>query len=137
MTTSEKTYMTDKATHAVVILASRLMTKMKGSDMLDVIEESMTMLNYDGDACLDDIADAVQQMIANNKETINDATLVEKKQLKEAERKMNTLAKGIIFSQNTFDEDSWNPEPTPTNTEWLNTLDAIDSLYHKQEKLVQ
>lgn len=128
MTSNEK-----KSVKAVTNLASRLYEQRKGCDMLDVIEEAMDMLGYDGDACLDDIADTIKEKLETKKQLKNDASHMEQEQLKEAECCMNIMAKGTGICQTTFVEDNWNPSPPSVNMEWLKTLDVIDALHAKLE----
>jgi hypothetical protein len=123
----------DKSVKAVTNLASRLYEQRRGCDMLDVIEEAMDMLGYDGDACLDDIADTIKEQLETKKQLKNDASHMEQEQLKEAERIMNIMARGAGVCQTTFVEDNWNPSPPSVNMEWLKTLDVIDALHAKLE----
>lgn len=125
----------DKSVKAVTILASRLFEQRKGCDMLDVIEEAMDMLGYNGDACLDDIADTITEKLETKKRLKNDVSHIEQEQLKEAERTMNAMAKGVLgtsqTTQSSFVEENWNPSPPSVNKEWLKTLDVIDALHSK------
>ena len=125
---------TDKDVKAVTILATKLYMKRKSCDMLDIIEEAMDLLQYEGDACLDDIAISIlQHLNARNGKNYD----VEKEQLKEAQRHMNILAKGTCFTHPEFDEENWNPSPPTINNDWLKTLDVLDALHFRQQDLLQ
>lgn len=132
MSTNQKKF--DKAVKAVTILATKLYIKRRGCDMLDVIEEAMDLLQYEGDACLDDIAVSIHQHLDAKKHKDYD---VEKEQLKEAQRHMNILAKGTNFTHPEFDEENWNPSPPAINNDWLKTLDVLDALHFRQQDLLQ
>jgi hypothetical protein len=121
----------DKSVKAVTILASRLYEKRKECDMLDVIEEAMDMLGYNGDVCLDDIADTIREKLETKKRLKNDVSYREKEELQEAERTMNAMAKGVSAFKTRFVEENWNPSPPSVNNEWLKTLDVIDALHSK------
>ena len=125
---------TDKDVKAVTILATKLYMKRKSCDLLDIIEEAMDLLQYEGDACLDDIAISIlQHLNARNGKNYD----VEKEQLKEAQRHMNILAKGTCFTHPEFDEENWNPSPPAINNDWLKTLDVLDALHFRQQDLLQ
>lgn len=125
---------TDKDVKAVTILATKLYMKRKSCDLLDIIEEAMDLLQYEGDACLDDIAISIlQHLNARNGKNYD----VEKEQLKEAQRHMNILAKGTCFTHPEFDEENWNPSPPTINNDWLKTLDVLDALHFRQQDLLQ
>lgn len=132
MSTNQKS--SDKAVKAVTILATKLYMKRKSCDMLDIIEEAMDLLQYEGDACLDDIAISILQHLNVRNSNNYD---VEKEQLKEAQRHMNILAKGACFTHPEFDEENWNPSPPAINNDWLKTLDVLDALHFRQQDLLQ
>jgi hypothetical protein len=113
-------------------------------DSLSAVEKAMDQLSYDGDACVDDIADRVVRHYDNEKKGKNEQRFTttteagrekEDRDLREAQRRMDELAgltASTTKSSSTFasddDGDDWDPEPPPVNREWMQTLEVLDAL---------
>lgn len=97
--------------------------------LLNAIEEAMDELDYDGDVCIDDIADmiACKRLVKN----VDDEQI----QLKLAQKKMDKLVQ--FENAGSYGSDkSWNPTPPTQNEQWIKTLDTLDMIHSKYETMV-
>jgi len=123
------------AEKAVTKLATWIYSrKQLKKDSLSAVEKAMDKLSYEGDACLDDIADRVvknyDEEKNRKKETDNER---EDRDLRNAQRRMDELA-GVAASTTKpsltldRDDDDWDPQPPPVNQAWMQTLEILDTL---------
>lgn len=120
--------------------------------LLGAVEQAMDELQYNGDACVDDIGEAVLHNIscrrAKAKVKVKVAAVDEEsRQLREAQRLMDRLAKGVVGvgddgsheqqqQQDEDENDAWDPPAPPPNADWLQTLDNIDALAAKVRSMM-
>lgn len=110
----------------VIVLAAKLHSS-KTYDAMSAVERAMDLLDYEGDAFVDDV---VAAMLAHKDVRSRDP---EQEQLRLAENEMNMKVRAELLTDSREDND-WHPHTAANKNlteDWNRTLNVIDRLADK------